>query len=154
MAVAADNVNQLKKNCKSYKRRTEPSAPYKSHSKSPKTLRAIGSSSSGAATITAAADQPLTPAYIPPTFTAINRTAPSSSLSGLSATIPFTPPVPPIGGETPRAARRSAPTDSANGRPWAMPILAMASPGARLPDVGRQVRIPPPYYFHGHCHHP
>ena len=38
MAVAADNVNELKKNRKSYQRPTGPSAPYKSHEKLPKTL--------------------------------------------------------------------------------------------------------------------
>ena len=154
MAVAADNVSDLKKNRKGYKKPTGPSAPYKSHSKSPKTLRAIGSSSSGAATITTAADQPSTPAYIPPAFTAINRTASSSA----SPVCRPQPPLPhryrPSAAKTPRAARRSAPTDSPNGRHWAMPMLAMALPGARLQDVGRQVRIPPPYYFHGHCHHP
>ena len=55
MAVAADNVNNLAKNRTGYKRPTGPSSPHKSHKKSPQTLRAIGSSSSGAATITAAA---------------------------------------------------------------------------------------------------
>ena len=129
MAVAADNVSDLKKNRKGYKKRTGPSAPYKFHKKLPKTLRAIGSSSSGADTIAAAAAAhaaATAPAGAP-------ATAPAAAPATAPAPAPATAPVPAPTTAPATAAAAATSTASTTGahptnRPATTPINPPVSP--------------------------